>query len=341
MAARRVDGGVTIRCGFVDGAGWATETDRSMVSRASGAAHAPVSHLRAVAPGVPEDVASHRLRQALEAMEALQLMLASDRQAWTAVREHVALLAESHSRLRQLVDRHEAQRALPVSTSSATDFCLFAGLDPDSAPQLERLLSNRIRFRKGEVLYRVGHGVTALYAIRTGSCKIVLLTKDGHDQVAGYHMAGEIIGVDGIGAGVHDYQATALEDSDVFPLPFDQIERLARQSERFRKNLQQLLVDETARNRGLMIILGTMRAEQRLAMFLLDLSHRYRTRGYSPCEFVLRMTRREIGSYLGLKLETVSRLLSRFHRDGLIRVQGRAVKLLDLPAVSRIVDCGR
>ncbi len=224
-------------------------------------------------------------------------------------------------------------------TWALTEFCLSAGLDPDATSQFERLLAQRIRFRKGDVLYRVGSGFHRLYAIRAGSCKTVLLARDGHDQVAGYHMAGDIVGMDGIGTDTHGCQATALEDMEVCPLPFDEVEILARNSDPFRKNLHRLLSRDCLRAQTLLIVLGTMRAEQRLAVFLLDLSQRYRARGYSPCDFVLRMTREEIGSYLGLKLETVSRLFSRFQREGLIQVQGRTVKLLDRIAVGQLVDC--
>jgi CRP/FNR family transcriptional regulator len=237
--------------------------------------------------------------------------------------------------------RRAAVRADAIQRSPWTrpDFCLSAGLDPDATSQFERLLTRRARLRKGDVLFRVGAEFHALYAIRAGSCKTVLLASDGHDQVAGFHMAGEIIGMDGVGTDNHECQATALEDTDVCPLPSDQVENLARRSDRFRHNLHRLLSREGVRAQTLMIVLGTMRAEQRLAVFLLDLSQRYRARGYSPCEFVLRMTREEIGSYLGLKLETVSRLFSRFQRDGLLQVQGRTVKLLDPVAVRQLVDC--
>jgi CRP/FNR family transcriptional regulator len=232
----------------------------------------------------------------------------------------------------------DAPGAAQRSNWALTDFCLSAGLDPDATAHIERLLTKRIRFRKGGVIYRFGDGFNSLYAIRTGSCKTVLLARDGQDQVSGYHMAGDIIGIDGIGTEIHECQATALEDMEVCPLPFDQIENLARFSDHFRHNLYRLLSQESARAKTLMLVLGTMRAEQRLAVFLLELSQRYRARGYSSCDFILRMTREEIGSYLGLKLETVSRLFSRFQREGLIQVQGRTVKLLDRVAVSQIVD---
>lgn len=234
----------------------------------------------------------------------------------------------------------EARRAVPSWPWRPMDFCLLAGLEADASPHIERMLTERIRFPKGGVLYRAGGWFHALYAIRSGSAKTVLLAKDGQDQVAGYHMAGDIIGIDGIGSDIHECQAIALEDMEACPLPFDQLENLARLSNQFRRNLQKLLSQENARARTLMLVLATMRAEKRLAIFLLDLSQRYRARGYSSCEFVLRMTREEIGSYLGLKLETVSRLFSRFQREGLIRVDGRAVKLLDRGAMNQLLEGG-
>jgi CRP/FNR family transcriptional regulator len=167
----------------------------------------------------------------------------------------------------------------------------------------------------------------------------VLLSEDGREQVAGYHLLGEIIGTDGVGADVHGCRAVSLEDTEVCVLPFERLQVLGRQNDRFQHNLHRLLAREIARGNALMMLLGTMRAEQRLATFLLDLSQRYQVLGYSSCEFVLRMTREEIGSYLGLKLETVSRLFSRFQREGLLQVEGRVVKLLDRISVKRLLDC--
>ena len=203
---------------------------------------------------------------------------------------------------------------------------------------LEELVTRRIRYRKGDTLFLAGDRFTALYAIRSGSCKTVLLTEDGRDQISGYHMPGDIIGTDGIGTGSHDCQAIALEDTEVCALPFIRLEELANRNRPFQHHLYCLLSREIARERGIMLILGTMHADQRLGAFLLDLSQRYRARGYSPCEFVLRMTREEIGSYLGLKLETVSRLFSRFGQEGLIEVQGRIIKLVDRLALKQLVD---
>jgi CRP/FNR family transcriptional regulator len=150
-------------------------------------------------------------------------------------------------------------------------------------------------------------------------------------------MPGEIVGLDGIGNDAYECEAIALEDSEVCTLPFESIEQVARDNAMFQHNLHRQLSREIGRQRTLMLLLGTMSAEQRLAAFLLDLSQRYQARGYSSSEFILRMTREEIGSYLGLKLETVSRLLSRLQREGLIQVQGRVVKLLERAGLKELV----
>jgi CRP/FNR family transcriptional regulator len=216
------------------------------------------------------------------------------------------------------------------------ELCLPFGLEPAAMSQLDALVTHRTRLKKGASLYRVGEPFTALYAIRIGSCKTTVLAEDGREQISGYHMLGDIIGLDGISADRHACEAIALEDTEVCVLPFQQLEELARVVTPLQHNLHKFLSREIGLDQHVMLLLGSMRAEERLAVFLLNLSERYRLRGYSATEFVLRMTREEIGSYLGLKLETVSRLLSRLQEEGLLQVQGRTVKLLDLPALRQL-----
>lgn len=147
---------------------------------------------------------------------------------------------------------------------------------------------------------------------------------------------GDVIGLDGIADERHACHAVALEDTEVCLLPLDQLETLAHHFRSMQHNLLQFLSREIGRDQNIMLLLGSLRAEERMAVFLLNLSERYRRHGYSPVEFLLRMTREEIGSYLGLKLETVSRLLSRFQAEGLLKVQGRSVKLLDMQALHQL-----
>ena len=289
------------------------------------------------------DTGPLQLHRALARVEELQRALASSRQASIAAQQQVEILTKANLLLNLLARRREhagTRSASQQSPLKPRDFFSSTELDPHATPEIKRLLTQRTRIRKDDVLYRVGDRFNALYAIRIGSCKTVLLANDGQDQVAGFHMAGEAIGIDGIATDIHECEAIALEDMEVCRLPFDQIEHLAQLSDEFGHILHKLLSQESARVHALMIVLGTMRAEQRLAAFLLDLSQRYRARGYSSSEFVLRMTREEIGSYMGLKLETVSRLFSRFQRDGLLQVQGRTVKLLDRVALGKLVGCG-
>ena len=222
------------------------------------------------------------------------------------------------------------------SNCSMRELCLPVGLEPEALRQLDAVVTARTRLKKGGMLYRAGEPFTALYAVRLGSCKTTILAEDGREQITGYHMQGDIIGLDGIGTERHRCEAVALEDTEVCVLPFDRLEELARTIAPLQHNLHQFLSRDIGRDQNVMLMLGSMRAEERLAVFLLNLSERFRRRGYSSTEFVLRMTREEIGSYLGLKLETVSRLFSRFQEEGLLQVQGREVKLFDLSALNQL-----
>ena len=224
------------------------------------------------------------------------------------------------------------------STCGLRQTCFAPALGVDTLCELDQLVNIRNRLQKGESVFHAGDHFRSLFVIRSGSCKTVSLSEDGHEQVSGYHMRGEIIGTDGIGTDSHGCRAVALEDTEVCTLSLDRIEALGRENVGFQHSFHRLLAQEISRERTVRLLLG-MHADQRLAIFLLDLSQRYEARGYSASEFVLRMTRDEIGSYLGLKLETVSRLFSRFQRGGLVQLQGRAVKLLDRVSLRRMIAC--
>jgi CRP/FNR family transcriptional regulator len=225
-------------------------------------------------------------------------------------------------------------------TCSLRELCLPVGLTTEEMKEVDTLIAHRTTVGKHETLYRAGETFHALYAIQFGTLKTTVLAEDGREQVTGFHMLGEIVGFDGIGTSQHGAGAIALEDSEVCILPFISIENLARTIPSLQHILHQVMSREIGRAQNMLLSLGSMRAEERFAVFLLDLADRYHLRGYSSIEYILRMTRDEIGSYLGLKLETVSRLFSRFHAEGLIQVHGRAVKLLDPVALKRIVGQG-
>ena len=209
------------------------------------------------------------------------------------------------------------------------ELCLPKGLDGEAMTRIERVVYARRRVKRGESLFNAGDGFNAVYAIRSGFLKTTVIYDDGREQVTGFYMGGELLGLDGIGTGSYNGNAVALEDCEVCVLPFSLIEELGREIPTMQRHLHCVLSREIVRDHGVMMLLGSMRAEERLAAFLLNLSKRFTARGYSPSDFHLRMTREEIGSYLGLKLETVSRLFSRFQSDRLIEVQQKHVRILD------------
>lgn len=223
------------------------------------------------------------------------------------------------------------------SSCNLRELCLPVDLSETEMKQLEALTSLKRFYRRGEYLYRSGARFQSLYAIHTGFFKNQVLHQDGREQVTGFRMAGEIIGLDAISSDKHTCDAIALEDSEVCELPFNRLEELSREVPALQRHLHKIMSREIVRDHGIMLLLGSMRAEERLAAFLLNLSQRFAARGYSPQAFQLRMTRHEIGSYLGLKLETVSRTLSGFQSEGLISIKARAVEILDLPRLHRYV----
>jgi CRP/FNR family transcriptional regulator len=202
------------------------------------------------------------------------------------------------------------------------------GLSHDEVEHLDQLLYTRRRVKRGESLYHTDDAFGSLYAIRAGFFKTTALFADGRDQVTGFHMPGEILGLDGIGAERHECNAVALEDSEVCVIPFSRLEELSREVRNLQHQFHKVMSREIVRDQGVMMLLGTMRAEERVAAFLLNLSQRFVARGFSPAEFYLRMTREEIGSYLGLKLETVSRIFSRFQEEGLVEVNQKHIRIL-------------
>ncbi len=200
------------------------------------------------------------------------------------------------------------------------------------------MVGTRRKIKRHTHLYRSGDGFEAIYAIRAGFFKTDVLLEDGRDQVTGFQMAGEILGLDGISTEHHSCNAVALEDSEVCVIPFAKLEELSRQVTALQHNFHKVMSREIVRDHGLMMLLGTMRAEERLAAFLLNMSQRFVARGYSQQEFHLRMTREEIGSYLGLKLETVSRAFSKFQDEGYISVQQKHIRIIDIPGMRKLLN---
>lgn len=188
------------------------------------------------------------------------------------------------------------------------------GLNEQQLQSIDDIVAVRKKIKRGGTLFRNGESFTSLYAIRTGFFKTCIATEDGRDQVTGFQMAGEIIGLDGIVNDHHTCDAVALEDAEVCVMPFDRIEEISREVTALQHHVHKIMSREIVREHGVMLLLGSMRAEERLAAFLLNLVQRLHARGFSQLELVLRMTREEIGSYLGLKLLIRRELFMRPHR---------------------------
>lgn len=218
------------------------------------------------------------------------------------------------------------------------ELCLPMGLKTEELDKIDEMVALRLKVKRGAALFHNGEKFTALYAIRTGFFKTCITSEDGRDQVTGFQMAGEVIGLDGIVNDLHTCDAVALEDAEVCVMPFDRIEELSREVNALQHHLHKIMSREIVREHGVMLLLGSMRAEERLAAFLLNLAQRLHARGFSQSELILRMTREEIGSYLGLKLETVSRAFSKFAEDGILEVKQRHLRIVNADALKLIVN---
>lgn len=226
---------------------------------------------------------------------------------------------------------------IACSTCNLRELCLPLGLGLHEIEKLEGLVATRKKIKRGDSLFRAGDRFDALFAVRLGFLKSTVISNDGREQVTGFHMAGEIVGLDGISSETHSCDTVALEDTEVCVIPYDRLEEVATAVPVLRNHFHKVMSREIVREHGVMLLLGSMHAEERLAAFLLNLSQRFETRGYSRTEFVLRMTRAEIGSFLGLKLETVSRVLSRFAQEGVIDINQKHVRIVDPEGLRKIV----
>ena len=240
--------------------------------------------------------------------------------------------------LRKVQSTHNVLAELKTGCANCNvrEICQPAGLTLVELDQLDALVDVRRNVRRGDTLYRAGEPFNALYAVRSGFFKSRITYEDGRDQVIGFSMAGEILGMDGIGQDTHNCDAVALEDSEICSIPYGRLEELSREISSLQRHFHKIMSREIVRESGVMMLLGVMRAEERIAAFLLNLSQRLNARGYSPVEFQLRMTREEIGSYLGLKLETVSRAFSKFHKDDLIEIDQKFVRIKSIEGLKQI-----
>ncbi|TCS39416.1 CRP/FNR family transcriptional regulator [Paucimonas lemoignei] len=214
------------------------------------------------------------------------------------------------------------------ASCSLHQLCLPMGLDETDMQRLDQIIGRRRRIAKDEILYRMDDPFNMLYAIRFGHFKTYQVNANGERQITGFQMAGELLGMDAISTERHQCDAMALEDSEVCEIPFRQLEDLFGHIPNLLRHFHRIMSQEITREQNVMLLLGNMRAEQKFAAFLVNLASRYQTRGYSSTTFQLRMSREEIGNYLGLTIESISRLISKFKKGGWLRVSNREVEIL-------------
>lgn len=224
------------------------------------------------------------------------------------------------------------------SNCNLRDLCLPCGMKPSDVDGLDDLKFSRTKVKAGAALYHEGQAFRNIYAVRIGTFKSSLTLSDGREQVSGFQMTGELMGLDGIANGAYASNATALEDTEICTIPYADISGLAAASTGMQQAVSRLMSREIVREHSLMMLLGSMNAEERLAAFLLNLSQRHKLRGYSADEFHLRMSRAEIGSHLGMTLETVSRTFSAFQQQGILEVDKRHIHIIDLAALRRVFE---
>ncbi|HUL41550.1 MAG TPA: helix-turn-helix domain-containing protein [Burkholderiales bacterium] len=226
---------------------------------------------------------------------------------------------------------------LGCAVCSLDDLCLLSRAEENELGKFGDLIRHRRPVKRGCYVFHAGTPLSCIFAVKAGSFKTSVLHDDGREQVMGFYMAGEIMGLDGISSDFHTVNAVALEDSELCELPFYELERLVRDIPSLQRHFHRIMSREIVRDHGVMLLLGAMSAEERVATFLLQLSKRYLTRGYSASNFCLRMTRGEIGSYLGLTIETVSRVFSRLQDEELITADKRDIYLKDIPGLRKLI----
>ena len=224
------------------------------------------------------------------------------------------------------------------SSCGLRELCLPVGFSNEDMARLDGLVSRKMNVKRGDSLYRAGQPFDAFFAVRTGFFKTRTTSENGREHVTGFQMAGELLGLDGVSSDTHTCDAVALEDSQVCVIPYRELETLGREVPSLQKQFHRIMSREIVNDHGIMLHLGSMHAEERVAAFLINLTDRLRARGFSASSLVLRMSREEIGSFLGLKIETVSRTFSKFQASGLLFVRQRQIQITDPAGLQHLLE---
>ena len=217
-----------------------------------------------------------------------------------------------------------------------SQLCLPFSLNDTELNRLDDIIQRKKPLHKADMLFEAGQTQRCLYAIRTGSFKTFTLTEQGEQQITGFHLPGDIVGFDALSNQQHPSYAEALETAMVCEIPLPNLEILLDQLPRLRQQMMRLMSEDIQADQQMMLLLNRKTAEQKLATFLSQLAQRYASRGFSGSEFRLTMTRSDIGNYLGLTVETISRLLSKLDKEQLIQVNGKLISINDKTALSKL-----
>lgn len=219
---------------------------------------------------------------------------------------------------------------------SLYDLCLPMGLETGDLDNLDKVIKRRQSVNKNNFLYRMGEPLKSVYAIRSGSFKTYLTNPDGTEQIIGFSLPGELLGLDAISEARHSCTAKALETSNVCEIPYERLESLALEIPNLQRQLMRLMSKEIQQDQNLMLLLAQMPAETRLASFLLGMSERLNKRGYAANDFNLSMSRGDIANLLGMAVETISRLLSSFQDNGILKVERKHITILKLDVLRKL-----
>lgn len=227
--------------------------------------------------------------------------------------------------------------AVSCSSCRLSDLCLPISLNRTEISRLEEIIERNRPLKKGDHLYRQRDLFRSVYAVRSGSFKSYVLNTDGASRVTGFYLPGEIIGMDGIADGEHANSVMALEHSSICEIPFAQLQRLSQELPNLQSRFFSIMGNEIAKDQQIHTLLSSYSAEERIASFLLSLSARHARCQHSAERFLLHMTRGDIGEYLGLTLETVSRIFSGLQKKGIIQLQGREVSIVDMQGLKSLI----
>ncbi|HCA75293.1 MAG: fumarate/nitrate reduction transcriptional regulator Fnr [Pseudomonadota bacterium] len=223
--------------------------------------------------------------------------------------------------------------SIHCQSCSFSHLCLPVSLNKTELDSLDDIIERKKPLHKHDKLVKAGDKFNSLYAVRAGSFKSFVSSKDGEEQIIGFHFPGDIIGFDALRENAHQSYTQALETAMVCELPYETLDKMAVQFPKLRHQIMSFMSAEIKQDHDLMMLLNKRTAEERLIYFLAHLSKRFEDRGFSPRQYNLSMTRNEIGNYLGLTVETISRLLTRFQKEGIIKVDGKLITILDFEAM--------